>query len=527
MKKYFTILMAASLSVPVIAQSAQTVDGDLHLLPRDTRSTPKSGVYQDRSLDGTRESALTYYWINYSAAVDLTYNGLTLENISAVPLWPDSTVKVVGDDAGTPFEYYWWVHSFSNVLDPTSTFIQDYVDYEYYPDAPPPVPTKEWFNDTHAYDVDSVGFYIYYDRYVTDVTDTLYVYITTPGSSAHVFSTLGDPPYQAVYMRYNSTQNHPNGTLQEYMITLGNEDSASFAPKYISIPLDLEIPKDATGNDNKIGIAFSYHPGQSYSFGDTLLDFNDPPLNTNPLNTLWLLVNEENFGALPTSMEDGAYNQSGNATSDVRYGISTTGWNGFYINTMAFLSPEYAWEHPYVDWYLAPKGAAFVPTPTFPCQDLTLEFYDFSNFFEAGTATYYWAFGDGGISFDANPVHTFPSPGTYEVCQVVTASSVSYEACKNVTVDFCTGVESFENLSNVSLYPNPANDLLQWNAAFSGNEEITVEVLNSLGQLMYSESFSTVDQFSGQLDVSNWSAGMYLFRINNGQQNSTTSFIVE
>ena len=64
-------------------------------------------------------------------------------------------------------------------------------------------------------------------------------------------------------------------------------------------------------------------------------------------------------------------------------------------------------------------------------------------------------------------------------------------------------MESFENLSNVSLYPNPANDLLQWNAAFSGNEEITVEVLNSLGQLMYSESFSTVDQFSGQLDVSN------------------------
>ena len=42
-------------------------------------------------------------------------------------------------------------------------------------------------------------------------------------------------------------------------------------PKYISIPLDLEILKDATGNDNKIGIAFSYHPGQSYSFGDTCL----------------------------------------------------------------------------------------------------------------------------------------------------------------------------------------------------------------------------------------------------------------
>ena len=103
------------------------------------------------------------------------------------------------------------------------------------------------------------------------MTDTLYVYITTPALSAHVFSTPSDLPYQAVYMRYNSTQNHPNGTLQEYMITLGNEDSASFAPKYISIPLDLEIPKDATGNDNKIGIAFSYHPGQSYSLATPCL----------------------------------------------------------------------------------------------------------------------------------------------------------------------------------------------------------------------------------------------------------------
>lgn len=527
MRKIVTPVLLSVFALTGFAQTApQAYDKELNLLPRDVRTTEKELILRQPSTGGTRESVLNYYWINFNNAVDLAYNGLTLENISAVPLWPDSTVKVIGNDAGTPFEYFWWIHSFESYLDPTSEFFHDYVDYTYYPDAPPAIPTEEWFDNKHAYDVDSVGFYYYYDRYNTGVTDTLFVYVTTPGSSAHIFSTLGDPPFQAAYMRYIDDFNRPNGTYQEYMVLLGNEDSASFVPGYVSIPLDIEIPKDASGNDNKIGIAFSYHPGQAYAFGDTLLDFNDPPLVTNPLNTFWIITNEENFESEATSMEDGAYNQSGVATSDVRYNMSTTGWNGYYINTFAFFEP-WSWDHVYVDWYLAPKGAAFLATPMFPCVDLTMEFFDFSNFFDAGTASYYWAFGDGGISLEANPTHTFPNPGTYEVCQVVTADAVSYEVCKDVTVDFCTGISDITTLSNLVMYPNPADEAIQIQVSFSEAENISFQVLNSQGQMVFSQNAGFSSNFNTNIDVSNWSAGLYLLQINNGIQSSTRTFIVE
>jgi len=44
----------------------------------------------------------------------------------------------------------------------------------------------------------------------------------------------------------------------------------------------------------------------------------------------------------------------------------------------------------------------------------------------AGAVTYYWSFGDGGSSEDVNPVHTYLSPGAFEV-KLVAVTSVSLE----------------------------------------------------------------------------------------------------
>lgn len=530
MKKIFTILAIVTISGAAFGQAPTTgIDKELNLLPRDAKPASKDMVYKDRYLSGTRDGALTYYWVNYSLGVDLAFNGLALENISAMPLWPDSTVKVVGNDGTGPFEYFWWVHSFATTLDPTSFYFHDYVDYEYYPDIPPAVPTPLWFDAKHAFDVDSVGIYYYYDRYNTDVTDTLEVYLITPSSSALVFGTLGDPPYQAVYTRYIDDFNRPNGTFQKQTVLLGDADTASFGIGYIQLPVDIEIPKSPTGNANKIGIAFSYKPGQSYSFGDTLLDFNDPPTVTNPMNVFWLLTNEELLESLPTAYGDGSYNQSGAATSDVRYNISTTGWNGYYINTTAFLSPEYAWEHAFVDWHMAPKGAAFAFQNVSPCVDLTMEFFDLSNFMDdPASASYYWIFGDGSIDFDQNPTHTFPSPGSYEVCVVVTEGAVSYETCRTINVDFCTSLDEFSSLNDFSLYPNPANNLINLNVSFNTSEDIMVSIVNNQGQVVYRNNPGQVTTFNDAINVEQLAAGLYMMHIQNAAgQAVTRSFVVE
>lgn len=502
--------------------------GDHPLIPRsDAKTATKEEIMAIKGdITGTtRDASLAYYWINYNDAIDMVFNGGTLENISFLPLWPDSTVKVIGNDAGTPYEFFWWIHSYADMLDPTSFYISDWVDANYTVIGN----SSDWFNKDHSFRVDSVRFYYLYERHDHSVTDTLRVYIMGPGSTVHQFATLGDPSYQAVYFRYWKDENRPNGSFEYYDILLNDADTASFNAGAMQIPLDIIIPKAPMGNDNKISIAFSYHPGQDYAFGDTLLDFNDPPVTTNQLNSFWLATNEEYYDGFPTSMDDGAYNQAGAATSEVRYGISTTGWNGYYINTFAFLSTSFAWEHAYIDWHLAPEGVNFQYSNPSPCVDLTKEFQDFTNFVsEPGSATYYWDFDDGSSDFEQNPTHTFPEPGTYQVCLVVTEGAVSYQQCKNVTVDFCsgTGVEAFETLSNFTIYPNPANDALNLNLEFATQSDVVISIFNAQGQMIYSTNADHITEYTESIDVSGFSNGVYMVQIADGNKVTTKNFVI-
>ncbi|MBK7109685.1 MAG: T9SS type A sorting domain-containing protein [Chitinophagales bacterium] len=529
MKKIY-VLFACILGVYTMqAQiSSAGAAGEYPLIPRaDAKTATKAEIMAIKGdiTGSSREADLTYYWINYNDAIDMAFNGGTLENISFLPLWPDSTVKVIGNDAGTPYEFYWWVHSFADMLDPTSFYISNWVDDTYTVAGN----SSDWFNKDHAFRVDSVRFYYLYERHDNTVTDTLRVFVMGPGSTVHQFSTLGDPSYQAVYFRYWKEENRPNGTFTAYDILLNDADTASINVGSIQIPLDILIPKAPTGNNNKISIAFSYHPGQEYAAGDTLLDFNDPPLAVNQLNSFWLATNEEYFDGFPTSMDDGAYNQAGAATSEVRYGISTTGWNGYYVNTFAFLSTSFAWEHAYIDWHLAPEGANFQFTTPSPCVDLTKEFIDFTNFIDApASASYFWDFDDGTSAFEQNPTHTFPSPGTYQVCLVATEASVSYQQCKNVTVDFCsgTGFESFETLSNFTIYPNPANDAVNINLDFTNQSDVVISIFNAQGQTVYSVNADNITNYSKTIDVSSLSNGLYMVQIAEGNKLTSKNFII-
>lgn len=49
------------------------------------------------------------------------------------------------------------------------------------------------------------------------------------------------------------------------------------------------------------------------------------------------------------------------------------------------------------------------------------------------TTTYYWDFGDGNSSADANPQHTYAQPGTYRVCLTTENECGSTTACEEVT----------------------------------------------------------------------------------------------
>jgi len=121
-----------------------------------------------------------------------------------------------------------------------------------------------------------------------------------------------------------------------------------------------------------------------------------------------------------------------------------------------------------------------------------------------------WGFGDGGISQDTSPVHTFPGTGTYHVCLTVSNQYAENSICKDVTLG---GVATLapEKPNRIRVFPNPTAGLVRWESQDLENE--TVRVYNLLGQLVLEKK-----AVENQLDLTGFSAGVYLleFRVGEG-----------
>lgn len=67
-----------------------------------------------------------------------------------------------------------------------------------------------------------------------------------------------------------------------------------------------------------------------------------------------------------------------------------------------------------------------------------------------------WDFGDGGISTQPNPVHTYQAMGNYKVCLMVTNDCGSDSSCKIINSTALDKIAGDEN--NLRLMPNPSHD---------------------------------------------------------------------
>ena len=530
MKKNFLLIVCLIIVTALHAQAPLNYQGAAiqgNDLIRDAKTIVKSDVAKPAVDAGDR--ALTYYWLNYSDAVDYAFNGWALENLAALPLWPDSSGYVV---TGTGEDFYWYGHGYVHMFDPISDFVSDFVDdnFTVIGDA------SDWFNDDHAFDIDSVRFYYFYDRPTTGYTDTLKVYLLAPNSTCYAegfyFDNDASGDFEEgvdisiVLSKYLSATNKPNGTLTEYTILLNDADTASTSVASKALAIDYTIAKNSP--DHYLGIAFQFIPGQPYSLGDTLLDFSDPPLAvSNPLNRFWLLCNEEILESSPASWSEYTENHDGFASTEVRYDLSPGNWNGYYISTYAYVD-AFAFEHGYIDWYVAPKGVNFLATTPSPCTSLTKNFQDLSNFAAVpDDATYYWEFGDGNVSFDRNPVHTYLIPGTYNVCLAVDYGGSAFDYCKNVAVDYCVDINEIENLTSMSIFPNPADDVLNMNLTFGTPQEATITIVNMAGQVLNTINTGVTTNYNNAIDISALPAGVYMARVASGNQSTIRNFIVE
>lgn len=114
--------------------------------------------------------------------------------------------------------------------------------------------------------------------------------------------------------------------------------------------------------------------------------------------------------------------------------------------------------------------------------------------------------------------------GSYEVTYEVTADSVCVDIqSTNIVIDPCTGVEEFDNLTSVSIYPNPASS--EVNLDFAGvKEEVRMEVMDMTGKVVLSETFANPSQ--EEINVSGFESGIYMIRLSTDSNTVTKRVVV-
>nr|MBA3705677.1 T9SS type A sorting domain-containing protein [Bacteroidota bacterium] len=80
------------------------------------------------------------------------------------------------------------------------------------------------------------------------------------------------------------------------------------------------------------------------------------------------------------------------------------------------------------------------------------------------------------------------------------------------------GIEE-QSLSVISVYPNPANNVVNVSYELLNNEKVTIDLVNNIGQMVYS---LTSDNVSGRhttkIDTEKFAAGIYMMNVRAGKQ---------
>lgn len=140
--------------------------------------------------------------------------------------------------------------------------------------------------------------------------------------------------------------------------------------------------------------------------------------------------------------------------------------------------------------------------------------FDFMANATAG-ATITWDFGDGSpISNDPNPTHNYGFDGTYTISLTVTND------CGTFQTEFPSGPVKIDNLfsQRIDLFPNPTSNIFFISSADLTASQVSIEVYNLAGQLIYTAQEALVSGLKHQVDLTTHTQGVYMVKISDGER---------
>jgi plastocyanin len=118
--------------------------------------------------------------------------------------------------------------------------------------------------------------------------------------------------------------------------------------------------------------------------------------------------------------------------------------------------------------------------------------------------------------------YTFNSIGTNDY--VCTPHSGNMFGTITVVAEGVLGVDSFDKLGTIKMYPNPTDSDITIDFQIQNTEKLNIKVFNLLGKEVLSKQITKNDS---SLKVSNLNSGIYVIRITslNGENSTTKRFV--
>jgi PKD repeat protein len=172
--------------------------------------------------------------------------------------------------------------------------------------------------------------------------------------------------------------------------------------------------------------------------------------------------------------------------------------------------------------------AYFAADQTEICFMNEISFADYST---GEITSYSWEFEGGtpATSTEQNPTVLYETPGTYDVSLTVSNGddSNTYTQSDYIIVNTCTDINEVEDME-VAIYPNPTSGSFFIEMNLSQENDITIQVVNSIGEVVMEKTISGVSGFyRTNLDINQMNNGLYFIVVNSNDGRTTQRIILK
>ena len=133
-----------------------------------------------------------------------------------------------------------------------------------------------------------------------------------------------------------------------------------------------------------------------------------------------------------------------------------------------------------------------------------------------------------GTSVSVDWENTFVGIVTLKVSGENYCGEGPYSIPLTITIDECTGVGEIDNLTDISIFPNPSNGNFTLKMDLETQKSLDIKVFNSLNEVVFIEKNISAQQgFQKNIDLENYSKGVYYLHVFGDDVNVIKKIVIQ